>query len=180
LNAFAESYEKQIVLAEKLNDKSEANRLRRAYEAMLEAWRAQEELNKIAPRQVKIDEPSVSEEDEESLRNLLSRSRAVPESALSSEERLLRGNSYYEVGDYYEALEEYSGAIALRPAYASAYYNRGNTYRRKGEDDRAIQTSTGPWSLGRTTRRPSTTAGMPTAMRGTTTGPSRTMTRPLT
>ena len=41
--------------------------------------------------------------------------------------------------EYKKAIEHYTKAIELKPNLASAYNNRGNTYRQKGEFDAAIQ-----------------------------------------
>ena len=50
---------------------------------------------------------------------------------------LYRGNTYFEKGDYDQAISEYSKAIELDPKLAVAYYNRGNAYYKKGEYDYA-------------------------------------------
>jgi hypothetical protein len=39
-----------------------------------------------------------------------------------------RGLAYHEIGQYKEAIGDYTQAIKLNPAYAEAYNNRGNSY----------------------------------------------------
>jgi len=49
-----------------------------------------------------------------------------------------RGNVYYRVGLYQQALEDFSKAIDLDPDHAAAFNNRGNTYDKLGQPDKAI------------------------------------------
>jgi len=49
-----------------------------------------------------------------------------------------RGIEYANKRDYDLAIADYSKAINLNPAYASAYNNRGNVYKNKLQYDRAI------------------------------------------
>jgi tetratricopeptide (TPR) repeat protein len=39
---------------------------------------------------------------------------------------------------YDKAIADYNGALWLNPSIAEAYYNWGNAYGRKGDDDKAI------------------------------------------
>ena len=48
------------------------------------------------------------------------------------------GITYYQKGDFDAAIAGFDEAIALNPADAEAYYNRGAAYAEKGEIDRAI------------------------------------------
>jgi len=50
----------------------------------------------------------------------------------------LRGEAYYDIGDYDNAIADYSQAIKLKPNYANTYYNRGSAYYDKGDYDKAI------------------------------------------
>ena len=50
-----------------------------------------------------------------------------------------RGATYYQIGDYDRAIEDYSKAIELNANYVDAYLNRGITYNDKGDYDRAIE-----------------------------------------
>ena len=56
----------------------------------------------------------------------------------------IRGNVYFDKGDYDRAIADYDEAIALDPQYASAYYNRGNAYSDKGDSTRPSLTMTRP------------------------------------
>jgi len=53
-----------------------------------------------------------------------------------------RGNSYYEKGQYDQAISDYSEAIKINPADAIAYNNRGLAYYKKGQYDKAISDCT--------------------------------------
>jgi hypothetical protein len=46
---FWDSYERQAASAEKRGEQSEASRIRLEYEEQLEAWRAQQEIKRLAP-----------------------------------------------------------------------------------------------------------------------------------
>ncbi len=50
-----------------------------------------------------------------------------------------RGNEYDDSGNYKQAVEDYSKAIAIKPHLAEAYYNRGNVYNRLGNYGQAIE-----------------------------------------
>ena len=49
-----------------------------------------------------------------------------------------RGFAYYVLGDYRQAIADYSTAIAIKPDYATAYHNRGITFSTLGEHTQAI------------------------------------------
>ena len=51
----------------------------------------------------------------------------------------MRGNAYWENGDYNRALQDYNQAIQVNPNYALAYLGRGNVYVRQGAYDQAVQ-----------------------------------------
>jgi len=48
-----------------------------------------------------------------------------------------RGDSYYELGLYELAIEDYTEAINLKPDADFAYYNRSEAYRAMGNTDQA-------------------------------------------
>ena len=48
-----------------------------------------------------------------------------------------RGNAYYCLGKYQEAMIDYNTAIVLDPVYADGYNNRGNIYNVFGEAEKA-------------------------------------------
>ena len=50
-----------------------------------------------------------------------------------------RGNSYYQKGNYNQAISDYTDAIRHNPSFARAYDNRGVVYLRMGNYDQAIQ-----------------------------------------
>ena len=58
--------------------------------------------------------------------------------SISAETYLLRGNEKYKLGDYKEAIADYTQAIRLNPDYALAYYNRGVAKNRLGQHLAAI------------------------------------------
>jgi len=49
-----------------------------------------------------------------------------------------RGFAYYVLGDYRQAIEDYSAAIAIKPGYATAHHNRGIAYIALGDHKKAI------------------------------------------
>ena len=48
-----------------------------------------------------------------------------------------RGIAYRDEGDYDHAIEDYTKAIERKPAFAKAYYNRGEAWLHLGEWDKA-------------------------------------------
>ncbi|MDP6723281.1 MAG: tetratricopeptide repeat protein, partial [Pirellulaceae bacterium] len=50
-----------------------------------------------------------------------------------------RGNAYLAMGQFAEAIEDYTQATRLDPVHAYAFNNRGNALTRTGQLDRAIQ-----------------------------------------
>lgn len=50
-----------------------------------------------------------------------------------------RGNSYADLGQHEQAVEDYNQAIKLNPDYAAFYYNRGISYDALGQHKRAIE-----------------------------------------
>lgn len=63
----------------------------------------------------------------------------VPTAGLSAQDYLDRGLQAAAIGDYETAIEEYTRALELDPAFADAYNNRGIAYQALGEYDRAIE-----------------------------------------
>jgi lipoprotein NlpI len=49
-----------------------------------------------------------------------------------------RGDMYFDLERYDDAIADYDAAIRLNPGYSEAYYSRGNAYDGKGEDDKAL------------------------------------------
>ena len=52
------------------------------------------------------------------------------------------GSALKELDKLDEAIEALNKAISIKPDYAEAYYNLGNTFREKGKLNRAIETYT--------------------------------------
>jgi tetratricopeptide (TPR) repeat protein len=52
------------------------------------------------------------------------------------------------MGDYENAISDYTKAIEIDPKYAVAYYNRGNIYYSRGEYDKAWEDIRKAKSLG--------------------------------
>jgi tetratricopeptide (TPR) repeat protein len=52
---------------------------------------------------------------------------------------IIRGNAYFNKGDYNAATRDYDQAIGLDPKNAAAFYNRGNVFNRLGRYDEAIK-----------------------------------------
>lgn len=49
-----------------------------------------------------------------------------------------RGIAYAKIGNYKQAIADYTASIAFRPKYATAYYNRGIAYVRSNDSRAAI------------------------------------------
>ena len=50
-----------------------------------------------------------------------------------------RGVTWYEMGNYDRAIQDYNEATKLNPNFEQAFFNRGNAYSEKGQFERAIQ-----------------------------------------
>ena len=127
LKVIWETFEKQIELAKKRGDEDEENRISVEYGQQLEAWRAQQGLEKLAPREITPlnAESSLAPDEVEQLKKLLADSQALSPAVLSAEDYFLRGNSYYESGQFTEALQAYDQALALSPDDPATLVNRG-------------------------------------------------------
>ena len=137
---FISSYEKQIESAEKRGDKPEEERLRNEYEEQLEAWRAQQGVEALAPKKVLLKQgPTLSTPEVEKLRLLLQQAEGLDMTVVTAEGHWLRGNGFLETGQYEPAIKEYTSALTKLPQFSEAYNNRGVAYNRTEEYDRAIQ-----------------------------------------
>ena len=72
------------------------------------------------------------------LLSLLGIITVVALSCASADDALDKGNEFFEVRQYEEAVEEYTEALRIDPEYAGAYYNRGYAYYLMGRYDRSI------------------------------------------
>ncbi len=135
-----DTYEKQIALAEAREDDEEANRLRREYAGQLEAWRAQQELTKLAPREISATttRAPAREADTEQLKRLLAQSRQLSPAVLSAQDYVLRGNSYYDAEQYDDALAAYDHALLVSPDDAVIIFNRGVALGSLGRNTEAV------------------------------------------
>ena len=135
-----QSYREQIESAEKRNSTEEAARLRQEYEAQLEAWRAQQGYAALAPRSITLEgTPSLTAPETERRRALLAASDALNPGALSAEDYFLRGNGYYDAGDYQETLANYDSALAFDSSDPRFWYNRGNALHRLERYEEALE-----------------------------------------
>jgi tetratricopeptide (TPR) repeat protein len=136
--AVQRSFERQIASAEKRGDGAEVEQLRRGLEGQEEAWRAQQGVqSRISPGPLTVDQPiQLAPEQLAELRRLLQASQ--PLLVLSARDYYSRGNAYFQLGDYRQALAAYDRAIALRPEYAEAHHNRGVALRRLGRHEEAL------------------------------------------
>ena len=136
---FQDSYRDQIALAEKRGDTEEANRLRREFEGQLEAWRAAQEIEGLAPLTISMEGiPSLSQEEMKRLKELLAASELLSPAALSAEDLLKRGNALYEAGEYEQATTAYTRALERKPDYPEAHYNRGVALGRLNRREEAL------------------------------------------
>lgn len=55
-----------------------------------------------------------------------------------AESYYVRGLVHYQIGNYEQAIVNYTKAINLKPDYAIAYFARGLVYRKMGEKEKAI------------------------------------------
>ena len=133
------SFTEQIKSAETREDKSDVERLRLQYEREQEAWRAQQNLQIVAPREVGRGTAALSKEEIDHLRELLAQSASLPLAVTSAEGSLLRGNSYFKTGQYDLAIREYSQSLVLNPTNSEAYHSRAAAYNELGQYERAIE-----------------------------------------
>lgn len=78
-------------------------------------------------------------EDHKKISEILEKySQAIEEDPKNPAVHTNRGNTYYKMKDYKNALSDYSRAIELAPEDAAAYYNRGILYRNIGDYERAL------------------------------------------
>ena len=111
------SFKEQIESAEKRGAADEALRLRKEYEAWLEASRAQQKLKKIVPDQITAadNEASNRPTNQGELNELIRISTNLPDELLSADDLVLQANAMYQAGDWERAFATYRRAIELDP-----------------------------------------------------------------
>lgn len=135
-----DTYEREFRIAERHDDTEEAERVDREYKEQLRAWRAQQGVEKLAPREISAarEEPSLSEQEVEQLRTLLAQAQSLSPALLSADEYFLRGNAYYGAGQFQEALPAYDRALQLRPDDARIVHNRAVALHMLGRFEEAL------------------------------------------
>lgn len=134
-----QGYEREIEALDKAGEGQKANQKRLEYANQLSAWRDQQKLNAVAPRQVRSEGgTSLTEGEVQELRRLLEASGNLNPGALSAEDHFLRGNSHYFSGQYEEALANYNRSLQLRPDHLHTITNRGQTLLHLGRRREAL------------------------------------------
>ncbi len=133
------SYETEIEQLEKVGDTEKSERRRFEYAEQQAAWRAQQGVSAIAPIEVRPEGGSTLTSDElEKLGKLLAASRPLDPAALSAQDYFLRGNSYYNAGEYQVALSAYNRSLELRPDDPAILSNRGAVLGNLGRYEEAL------------------------------------------
>ncbi|MBN2373836.1 tetratricopeptide repeat protein [bacterium] len=65
--------------------------------------------------------------------------KAIDEGYAFPETHYNLGLTYYELGKYSKAIDEYQRAIQLKPGFAEAYFNMGVAYDQTGKTDKALE-----------------------------------------
>lgn len=120
----AESYERQVRSAQSRGDEREIERIRAEYEAFLEGWRANEELMRTFPIDFELDRVrAFSPSDKERIRLQLAAAEVLNSSF--PEERLMRANALYLLGEPLKALKGYDRLLGLLFDQALLQRHRG-------------------------------------------------------
>ena len=122
------SFEREIELHDRLGNIERANQIRRDLAEQHEAWRAQQAVSGLAPREIMQGaQSSLTEDDLDRLRNLLVHAVPLKPGSLSARDLFLRGNSYFNLERYNDALADYNRSLELRPDDPTTLTNRGVT-----------------------------------------------------
>ncbi|WP_299490604.1 tetratricopeptide repeat protein [Acaryochloris sp. IP29b_bin.137] len=92
----------------------------------------QQEKESLKAEQVRIQEKLQLIQDIQSL------SRTISEHPKSAKSIFLRGTSYEKIGDYTQAIEDYTATLRLDATNAAAYHHRGKLYKEIGQGKAAI------------------------------------------
>jgi tetratricopeptide (TPR) repeat protein len=117
----------------------EAKTLQSQYEEEMQAWRALESLKRLAPAELGVAAEAFNEDDIELLRQLLQRAEDLPFAVLSPASFYLLGNAYHEIGNFDEAIREFSHCVRIEPSHARARNNRGFSRCNLGQYQQAIR-----------------------------------------
>ena len=132
----AESYERQVRSAQSRGDQQEIDRIRGEYEAFLEGWRANEELMRTFPIDFELDRVrSFTAEDKDRIRTQLAAAEVLNSSF--PEERLMRANALYLLGEPHKALKGYDRLLGLLFDQALLQRHRGLCFLQIGAWDLA-------------------------------------------
>jgi tetratricopeptide (TPR) repeat protein len=119
-----QSFENEIDSWEKAGDTTNANEARREYALQQVAWRAQQGVNALAPREVRPEGgPGLPQEQLDQLERLLAEAARLNPSALAAEDYFRRGSSHFLAGRHQEALADLNRALELKPDYPDALKN---------------------------------------------------------
>lgn len=72
------------------------------------------------------------------IQDIQSLSRTISENPKSAKSIFLRGTSYEKIGDYTQAIDDYTATLRLDATNAAAYHNRGKLYKEIGQVKAAI------------------------------------------
>jgi tetratricopeptide (TPR) repeat protein len=138
------SQEKAVQEAQEGSEREEAARklaeLREDLRLESKGWRDTHRPPEIVPRgAIRADAPKPLAEEVEQLRQWLANTSKAPPTLLTVGDHFIRGNAYYEAGDYQQALEAYNRALELRPDLPEALSNRGILLRRLGRYEEALR-----------------------------------------
>jgi len=124
------SQEKAVQEAQEGPEREEAKHklaeLREDLRLESKGWRETHRPPGIVPRgAITADEVKPLAEEVEQLRQWLANTSKAPPELLSAEDYFIRGNAYYEAGEYERALEAYSRSLKLLPDHPGTLNNRG-------------------------------------------------------
>jgi tetratricopeptide (TPR) repeat protein len=129
----------QIDSARTRGASDKANELQTQYEEEMQSWQALESLKRLAPVELGRVSETLNKGDLELLQQLLERTEDLPYAVLSPDSFYLLGNAYHEVGNFHEAIQEFSHCVRIEPAHARARNNRGFSHCNLGQYQQAIR-----------------------------------------
>jgi tetratricopeptide (TPR) repeat protein len=145
------SYKERIAMREKeleqaIEGPDKHNKRRRLselcdeYDQFLAAWQQKQELaSLVRPTAIIADAPRPAKPKQDRIRLLADGSARLPPEVLSAEDYFVRGNAYYEAGDYEPAVGAYDRALELIPDVPEILNNRGNALDKLGRNEEALR-----------------------------------------